>query len=137
MIFLLDLPNLQERLDIFNCHLNEPRQNGLLASNISTADLRQLADATIKYSGADIAELVRLAVSRAVSRVFIVSAADYSSFLNIVIVFQDTTTDLDKLNPAEQTNICVEWNDLVNAFYQCQKTREMRENEFKTKEDNI
>ncbi|CAF1337616.1 unnamed protein product [Rotaria sordida] len=114
----IDLPNVQERLEIFNYHLNEPRKNGFLASNISTDNFQQLASVTNNYSGADIAELVRLAISYAIDR-----------------SFEDTTTSLDKLN-LEHANICIQWNDLITAFYQCEQARRKRENELKTNKNN-
>lgn len=78
------MPNPQERLEILNYHLGEPRKNELLASDISTANLEQLANATDKYSAADVAELVRLAIAEATSRIFIVSVFDDSISLNIL-----------------------------------------------------
>ncbi|CAF1268362.1 unnamed protein product [Rotaria sordida] len=115
----IGLPNVQERLEILNYHLEEPRKNGFLASNISTANLQQLASVTNNYSGADIAELVRLATSHAID-----------------LIFEDTITNLDKLN-LEYANIRIGWNDLITAFYQCEQIRRKRENEIKTNKNNV
>jgi len=42
---------------------------------------QQLAAVTDKYSGADVADLVRLAIADATDRIFSVSAAEYSIFI--------------------------------------------------------
>ena len=77
MISLLDLPNVQERFEIFNFHFNEARKNGFLAADVSTTRFQELANATSKYSGADIADLERSAIAGATDRIFTVSAFEY------------------------------------------------------------
>jgi hypothetical protein len=38
-------------MEIFNFHLSEQQKNGVLASDVSVANLRQLTDATENFTG--------------------------------------------------------------------------------------
>jgi SpoVK/Ycf46/Vps4 family AAA+-type ATPase len=61
-----------------------------LASNISTVNLQELANATNNYSGADIAEIVRMAIAEAVNRIFNVNAFEYLTFFKSCDYFSRT-----------------------------------------------
>lgn len=63
LIFLIDLPNPQERLEIINFHLRKPRENGRMASDVSMINLQQLANATEGFSGADLSQIIRTAIT--------------------------------------------------------------------------
>jgi SpoVK/Ycf46/Vps4 family AAA+-type ATPase len=80
LIFLLDLPNVQERLEILMYHLGRLRTNELLDSSISAYNLQQLAAGTNNYSGADIAGLVKSAKNAATLRSFQVSSFEFFIF---------------------------------------------------------
>lgn len=73
-MFSIDLPNAQERLESINFHLRKSRENGRLSTDVSVANLQQLVDATENFSGADISQIVRMAISAATKKLIRVSA---------------------------------------------------------------
>jgi SpoVK/Ycf46/Vps4 family AAA+-type ATPase len=73
-MFSVDLPNAQERLESINFHLRKSRENGRLSTDVSVANLQQLVDATENFSGADISQIVRMAISAATKKLIRVSA---------------------------------------------------------------
>jgi SpoVK/Ycf46/Vps4 family AAA+-type ATPase len=73
-MFSIDLPNAQERLESINFHLRKSRENGQFSADLSIANLQQLVDATENFSGADISQIVRMAISAATKKLIRVSA---------------------------------------------------------------
>lgn len=62
----INLPDAKGRLDILTIHTNAMRKSGYLDENVN---LNELADLTKNYTGAELAGLVKSAVSYAVSRI--------------------------------------------------------------------
>jgi len=86
IIFSIDLPNAQDRMEIINFHLKKPRENGRLAYDVSMTNLQQLVNATENFSGADLAQIVRIAITEANRRILKVSLFKYSIFIIIMLV---------------------------------------------------
>ncbi len=87
IIFSIDLPNAQDRMDIINFHLKKPRENGRLAADVSMTNLQQLVNATENFSGADLAQVVRIAITEANRRLLKVSPFNkYLIFISIILV---------------------------------------------------
>jgi SpoVK/Ycf46/Vps4 family AAA+-type ATPase len=72
-IIVIDFPNVQDRMEIFNFHLNEQLKNGMVVADVSKINWQQLVNVTENYTGADLSQIVQMANAEAIRQIFTVS----------------------------------------------------------------
>ncbi|EGD79381.1 hypothetical protein PTSG_09791 [Salpingoeca rosetta] len=109
----IGLPDFDGRSAILRIHTEEMKENSLLDDGV---DLDEIARRTSRYSGAELAGIVRNAASLAVSRVMdrTLDASSFSTedMANMKINMEDFMTALRELKPAYTDHF-----DNVNTFY--------------------